>query len=122
MLEESSMNELLKMILPRVLPEGVQYYLAKHEGKQDLDKPLQRELKAILRDARFIIVPVNTRVKTESAAGGRRRLRHGLFMAMITILATNPSGRNTKPQRPGGMQLLTAKITQRCNYQENCFS
>ena len=56
MLEEPSMKELLKMILPRVLPEGVQYYLIKHEGKQDLEKSLPRKLKAITQDARFIVV------------------------------------------------------------------
>ena len=56
MLEEPSMKELLKMILPRVLPEEVQYYLIKHEGKQDLEKSLPRKLRAITQDARFIVV------------------------------------------------------------------
>ncbi len=56
MLEEPSMKELLKTILPRVLPEGVQYYLIKHEGKQDLEKSLPRKLKAITQDARFVVV------------------------------------------------------------------
>ncbi len=56
MLEEPSMKELLKMILPRVLPEGIQYHLIKHEGKQDLEKSLPRKLRAITHDARFIVV------------------------------------------------------------------
>ncbi len=56
MLEEPSMKELLKIILPRVLPEGIQYHLIKHEGKQDLEKSLPRKLKAISPDARFIVV------------------------------------------------------------------
>lgn len=44
------------MILPKVLPEGVQYHLIKHEGKQDLEKSLPRKLRAITHDARFIVV------------------------------------------------------------------
>lgn len=46
MLEEASMKELLDIILPRILPENVQYITIKHEGKSDLKKSLPKKLKA----------------------------------------------------------------------------
>ena len=56
MLEEPSMRALLKGLLPRIMPEGVNYYLIVHEGKQDLEKSLPRKLKAIPQTARFIVL------------------------------------------------------------------
>jgi hypothetical protein len=46
LLEEASMRELLKVLLPRFLPEGVEFQLVTHKGKQDLEKSIPRKLKA----------------------------------------------------------------------------
>lgn len=56
MLEEPSIKALLSEILPRILPEGVHYYLNKHEGKQDLEKSLPRKIRAIPQYARLIVM------------------------------------------------------------------
>lgn len=57
LLEELSMKVFLEGLLPRLLPDGVQFQLIAHEGKADLDRSIPRKLKA-WRDptARFIIV------------------------------------------------------------------
>lgn len=56
MLEEPSMKVLLDELLPRIIPEEIQYYLIKHEGKQDLEKSLPRKLRALPQNARFIVL------------------------------------------------------------------
>ena len=46
MLEERSMKELLDSILPRILPDYVQYLTISHDGKSDLEKSLPIKLNA----------------------------------------------------------------------------
>lgn len=55
LLEEKSMEELLKVLLPRLAPE-LQFRLIPHEGKGDLEKSIPRKLKAWKSPARFVIV------------------------------------------------------------------
>lgn len=80
MLEEPSMKALLAELLPRVIPEGINYYLIKHEGKQDLEKSLPRKMKAIPQTARFIVLrdqdsedcyELKQRLSSLCATGGR---------------------------------------------------
>lgn len=50
LLEEASMAEVLKIILPKILPDGWQLYnnvfLRVHEGKSDLQKSIPKKFKA----------------------------------------------------------------------------
>ena len=46
MLEERSMEALLKGILPRILPEGVDFLTIPHDGKRDLELSLPVKLRA----------------------------------------------------------------------------
>ncbi len=56
-LEEPSAREMLKGLLPRLLPEGFEVQYLVFEGKQDLEKRLPRRLRAWQRpDARFIVL------------------------------------------------------------------
>jgi hypothetical protein len=45
LLEELSAKEMLKGILPKILPEGINVKYIVFEGKQDLEKQLERRLK-----------------------------------------------------------------------------
>lgn len=57
MLEEPSMAEVLRAILPRILPAGIEHRLIIHEGKQDLERSIPRKLRAWAgTDVRFVIV------------------------------------------------------------------
>lgn len=57
MLEEPSMAEVLRAILPRILPLGVEHRLIVHEGKQDLERSIPRKLRGWKDpDVRFVIV------------------------------------------------------------------
>ena len=44
-LEEPSAKEMLKGVLPRLLPENIQCYYIVFDGKQDLEKQLMRKLR-----------------------------------------------------------------------------
>ncbi len=56
-LEEPSAREMLKGILPRLLPESINPRYVVFEGKQDLEKQLYRKLRAWnIRDAKFVIL------------------------------------------------------------------
>lgn len=56
-LEEPSAGEMLKGVLPRVLPEGISVEYRPFEGKQDLEKRLPRLLRAWRRpDCRFVVI------------------------------------------------------------------
>lgn len=56
MLEEPSMREFLKGLLPRLAPE-LRFTLVAHEGKQDLERSLPRKLRAWRTPgARFVVV------------------------------------------------------------------
>jgi len=46
LLEEQSMRELLQVLLPRLIPEGVSYRLVAHEGRTDLENSISRKLRA----------------------------------------------------------------------------
>ncbi len=46
LLEEASAKALLDILLPKILPESVQFKCIPHEGKQDLEKSIPRKLKA----------------------------------------------------------------------------
>ena len=57
MLEELSMKELLDKILPRILPEGVDFQTIPHAGKRDLELSLPRKLRAWNEpDVAFVVV------------------------------------------------------------------
>ena len=57
MLEELSMKELLDRILPRLLPEGVDFQTIPHAGKRDLELSLPRKLRAWNEpDVAFVVV------------------------------------------------------------------
>lgn len=45
LLEEASMAAFLEGLLPRLLPEGVDFRLIPHEGKSDLEKSIPRKLR-----------------------------------------------------------------------------
>jgi hypothetical protein len=56
-LEERSAAEMLKGLLPRVLPEGISVEYHPFEGKQDLEKRLPKLLRAWRRpDCRFVLI------------------------------------------------------------------
>ena len=56
-LEERSAKEMLKGLLPKLLPEGFEVQYLVFEGKQDLEKRLPRRLRAWQRpDALFIVL------------------------------------------------------------------
>lgn len=56
LLEEASMAEVLKSLLPKLLP-GVECQLLPHEGKSDLDKSIPRKLRAYKSPGvRFVVV------------------------------------------------------------------
>ncbi len=46
LLEEESMKALLDVLLPEILPEGIDFICIPHEGKQDLEKSVPRKLRA----------------------------------------------------------------------------
>ena len=46
LLEERSIAELLKVIVPGLLPQEVQCRFIPHEGKSDLEKSIPRKLRA----------------------------------------------------------------------------
>jgi hypothetical protein len=57
LLEEESMKALLDILLPKVLPQGINFLCIPHEGKQDLEKSIPRKLRAWQTpDTAFIIV------------------------------------------------------------------
>jgi hypothetical protein len=57
LLEEPSMAEVLKVILPKILPDTVLFKLVPHEGKTDLDRSIPRKLRAWREPGvRFVIV------------------------------------------------------------------
>jgi hypothetical protein len=56
LLEERSMEETLKALLPRIIPSDVTYKCIPHEGKQDLEKSIPRKLKAWHKSAEFIVI------------------------------------------------------------------
>ncbi len=58
LLEEPSMKYLLDELLPRILPDGVEFQTIPHSGKQDLRKSLPRKLRGWNEpgDIRFIVL------------------------------------------------------------------
>jgi hypothetical protein len=58
LLEESSLENVLKEILPRLIPAKISYICISHQGKQDLAKSIPIKLKAFCNfpDTKFIIV------------------------------------------------------------------
>jgi hypothetical protein len=57
LLEESSAQEMLKGLLPRVLPEGIGYRCIPFQGKQDLEKQLVRKIRGYNNpEALFIVM------------------------------------------------------------------
>ena len=57
MLEERSMEALLKGILPRILPEGIDFLTIPHDGKRDLELSLPVKLRAWNEpDVSFVVV------------------------------------------------------------------
>ncbi|MDM8559630.1 hypothetical protein [Candidatus Parabeggiatoa sp. HSG14] len=45
LLEEDSMRETLKILLPKLLPDEITFQLLSYEGKQDLEKAIIRQLR-----------------------------------------------------------------------------
>ncbi len=56
LLEELSMKEMLKVILPKIIPDEITYKCIPHEGKQNLEKSIPRKLQALKNVKKFIIV------------------------------------------------------------------
>ena len=57
LLEERSMQEVLMVLLPRLLPEHLPFSLIPHEGRTDLERSIPRKLRAWREPgARFVIV------------------------------------------------------------------
>jgi hypothetical protein len=57
LLEEESMKALLDVLLPQILPQGINFLCISHEGKQDLEKSIPRKLRAWQTpDTAFVIV------------------------------------------------------------------
>ena len=49
LLEERSAEEMLKQILPKILPKEISCRYISFEGKQDLEKNIERKIKGWLR-------------------------------------------------------------------------
>jgi hypothetical protein len=57
LLEEESMQALLDVLLPQILPPEIEFLCIPHEGKQDLEKSIPRKLRAWQTpDTTFVIV------------------------------------------------------------------
>ena len=57
LLEETSMKEVLDIILPKILPDNVSFRTIAHSGKSDLEASIPRKLKAWRQpDTKFVIV------------------------------------------------------------------
>lgn len=84
MLEELSMKALLDGILPRILPEGVDFQTIPHAGKRELELSLPRKLRAWNEpDVAFVVVhdqdsndcmALKRHLQDISAVSGRRVL------------------------------------------------
>lgn len=58
LLEEESMKYLLDSLLPRILPDGVEFITVPHHGKRDLEKSIPRKIRAWQEpgEIRFVIL------------------------------------------------------------------
>ena len=57
LLEEASIAELLKVIIPGIVPQGVRCHFIPHEGKSDLERSIPRKLRAWRTPGiRFVVV------------------------------------------------------------------
>lgn len=57
LLEEHSARAMLESLLPRILSNDIQYRLIAFEGKQDLEKQLERRIRGYQNSlARFVIL------------------------------------------------------------------
>lgn len=57
LLEEPSMKEVLDVLLPEILPEGVLFQTIPHSGKSDLQQSIPRKLQAWnTPDTKFVII------------------------------------------------------------------
>lgn len=57
MVEEPSATNLLHALLPKIVPEGVEYQVLTHRGKSELKKSIPRKLKEWrVPDSRFIVL------------------------------------------------------------------
>jgi Domain of unknown function (DUF4276) len=58
LLEEPSIKNVLEIILPEFIPEGISYICIAHQGKQDLTKSIPKKIKAFYTnsDTKFVIV------------------------------------------------------------------
>lgn len=60
LVEEPSMGEVLDILMPLLLPEGITHQVVPHEGKSDLEKSIPRKLKAWREtDVRFVVLRDN---------------------------------------------------------------
>jgi len=55
-LEERSAEAMLQGLLPRILPEGVSHRCVPFEGKQDLDKQIERRLRGWIQPATVFLI------------------------------------------------------------------
>ena len=57
LLEEASMREVLKVLLPQLLPQEVEFKLIVHKGKQHLEKSISRRLRQWqIPNTHFVVV------------------------------------------------------------------
>jgi hypothetical protein len=56
MVEEPSMREVLHIVLPKIIPQNLEFQVIAHEGKSDLERSIPRKLKTWIHDSKFIIL------------------------------------------------------------------
>lgn len=91
LLEERSMADVLRSLLPRLIPgwqESIDFTLIKHEGKADLEKSIPRKLKAWTQHATFVIVRDNDggdclALKTRLIALSQVNDRHYILVRIV---------------------------------------
>ena len=88
LLAERSMNELLEVLLPRIIPETVTFKCIHHEGKQDLEKSIPRKLKAWKTAGRFVIIRDQDSGDCVEIKNNLKNLYFVLYFYILNILST----------------------------------
>ena len=97
LLEEQSMKYFLDGLLPRILPEEIQFVTIPHEGKSDLQKSLTAKLQGWNGpDVRFVVVQ-------DQDSNDCRELKEKLLELCIYItgaIQKNLTTHSSTPKRP----------------------
>ena len=79
-LEESSAQEFLTGFLPRILPEGVTSRFIPFEGKQDLDKQLERRIRGWnTPDSLFVVLRDQDQGDCKKSEHGKKKFFTGHY-------------------------------------------